>query len=288
MRSGSGIRRNRVRHLASTLVAVGVLLVSSGIALMATSTTATAVPTDNSGVCGPLDSGKIDVTGHTTSLPVSAPEGKLIDGYCVKAGSENQGDGPRYVTVDPPTESVTITYLSDGKAKEISHYSLSYTVLTTDDAVAAVSWVEPDCDNDNTVGYTRTADEFVVTWAVEGDWMPGGAVTVTATAAAGHAFAGAGDGDPSSATKVFPHEFGAAEENCTVEPPVVEPPVVELPVVEPPGTTVTPTVVSAGLAGDTTSAARDQLGLGLVVAGALLLAGAGGLRLTRARVSSAE
>jgi hypothetical protein len=214
MRSGSGIRSNRVRRLATTLATVGVLLVSSGIALMATSMTATAVPHDNSGVCSPLDSTKIDVTEQVTSLEVFAPDGKLIDGFCVKAGSENQGDGPRYVTVDPPRQSVTLDYVSDGKAKDISHYSLSYTEVV-EPPVVEPPVVEPP----------------------------------------------------------------------VVEPPVVEPPVVEPPVVEPSSETVTPTVVNAGLdvaAGDT----RDQQGLALVVAGALMLAGACGLVLTRARVSS--
>lgn len=64
-----------------------------------------------------------------------------------------------------------------------------------------------------------------------------------------------------------------------VEPPIVEPPtvVVEPPTVEPPeatADTVTPTVVSAGLAGGTTTDTRDQ-GVALILVGLLLLAGAG-------------
>lgn len=77
-----------------------------------------------SDVCAPLDSGKIDTVGDPLSVTVSAPEGYLIDGYCVKAGSSKQGLGPVYVDVDPPQATITITY-PDGKA--VSHYALSYT-----------------------------------------------------------------------------------------------------------------------------------------------------------------
>jgi len=77
-------------------------------------------------VCGPLDSGKIDTSGDPTSVTVTAPEGKLIDGYCVKAGSDQSTpDGAvKYVRVDPARKTVTITHYT-GKA--VSHYSVSYT-----------------------------------------------------------------------------------------------------------------------------------------------------------------
>jgi hypothetical protein len=78
-------------------------------------------------VCTGLTSGKIDVSGDATTLTLTAPDGYLISGYCVKAGSANQGDGPEYYTVDPPLASVDISHLS-GKA--ISHYS--YTLVQDD------------------------------------------------------------------------------------------------------------------------------------------------------------
>lgn len=73
-------------------------------------------------VCPPGDSGKIDVNSGA-SITVTAPDGKLISGYCVKAGSANQGLGPEFVTVDPPQKTVTITHSS---GKDVSHYSLTY------------------------------------------------------------------------------------------------------------------------------------------------------------------
>ena len=76
-------------------------------------------------VCSGLDSGKIDVSGDVASITVTAPAGFLIDGYCVKAGSDvSVPDGAVvYVDVDPPSESVTFSHPS---GKDISHYSLSY------------------------------------------------------------------------------------------------------------------------------------------------------------------
>lgn len=81
-----------------------------------------ASATTNNEVCKPLDSGKIDLGGNLQSITRKAPEGKIITGYCVKAGSTQQGNGPKYITGLKST-SVTITHPS-GKA--ISHYSLRY------------------------------------------------------------------------------------------------------------------------------------------------------------------
>jgi LPXTG-motif cell wall-anchored protein len=65
--------------------------------------------------------GKVDVEGAHVSLLVTAEPGFLITGYCVKAGSDNQGDGPENYVVNPPAAEVTITHSS---GKEISHYTL--------------------------------------------------------------------------------------------------------------------------------------------------------------------
>jgi hypothetical protein len=78
----------------------------------------------NEQVCTELDSGKIDVKGEVYEVELVAPEGNLITGYCVKAGSINNENGPVYVELDEPVASLTIMY-KDG-AKAISHYSYSY------------------------------------------------------------------------------------------------------------------------------------------------------------------
>jgi hypothetical protein len=84
----------------------------------------TAAVSANDQVCTGLDSGKIDVNGEIYEVELTAPEGNLITGYCVKAGSINNGNGPVYVELDEPVASLTITY-KDG-TKAISHYSYSY------------------------------------------------------------------------------------------------------------------------------------------------------------------
>ena len=118
----------KTRRLLAAATAVtatlfgGALLVSAGAPSFATG----GGPGDQ--VCQGLDSGKIDVTGDQHSVTVTAPDGYLIDEYCVKAGSAQQGEGPVYVPVDPPAKTVTITYPS-GKA--ISHYSYSLVADTT-------------------------------------------------------------------------------------------------------------------------------------------------------------
>lgn len=74
-------------------------------------------------VCAPLDSGKIDVRGELQAVTPPIKPGKLITGYCVKAGSVNQGNGPAYRTLPEPVPTYAISHPS-GKA--VSHYSLSY------------------------------------------------------------------------------------------------------------------------------------------------------------------
>jgi hypothetical protein len=88
------------------------------IAMTAMVGVAQGVPGDQ--VCPPLDSGKIDVSGENTSLTVTAPPGMEITGYCVKAGSANQGLGAEITDIEN-TATVTLEH-SSGKA--ISHYSL--------------------------------------------------------------------------------------------------------------------------------------------------------------------
>lgn len=78
-------------------------------------------------VCAGLDSGKIDVGNAGPSLEITAPAGSLISGYCVKAGSVKQGNGPEFVAVNPPAESVTVAHSS---GKDISHYSVVYVPKT--------------------------------------------------------------------------------------------------------------------------------------------------------------
>ncbi|GGM31522.1 LPXTG cell wall anchor domain-containing protein [Promicromonospora citrea] len=102
---------------ASALLVAG--LVGAPSAAFAAPAPAAPVATTGGATC-PKD-GKVDVGGEQGSVTVTAPDGYLITGYCVKAGSAKNGAGPETVTVDPPVAEVTISH-SSGKA--VSHYTL--------------------------------------------------------------------------------------------------------------------------------------------------------------------
>ena len=91
------------------------------VVLVLTIGVGSAASSDTS-VCAGGDSGKVDVYGEDATLTVTAPDGYVITGYCVKAGSEKQGNGVESYVVDPPATSVVISH-SSGKA--ISHYSVT-------------------------------------------------------------------------------------------------------------------------------------------------------------------
>lgn len=110
-----------MRRIAS-IAATAALLAVPVLALSTTAAHATEDGNDGK-VCLPLDSGKIDTTGDPQTVTVHAPEGKVLTGYCVKAGSALQGDGPVYVTLEETTDVLVIRHPS-GKA--VSHYALTY------------------------------------------------------------------------------------------------------------------------------------------------------------------
>jgi hypothetical protein len=88
-----------------------VLVLSAGVGSAASA---------EAGLCAAGDSGKIDVSGDYVTLTITAPDGFVITGYCVKAGSSKQGLGAESYVVDPPATSVVISHSS---GKTISHYS---------------------------------------------------------------------------------------------------------------------------------------------------------------------
>lgn len=124
----------------SALLALGtVAVVSAGPA------TATNQPNEGEQVCPGYDSGKIDVTGERMTITLTAPAGKLISAYCVKAGSAQDGDGPQHVTLVTPLPSVAISYTStvSNKGKAISHYSVRYVAATPTSAPTSTSTPTP-------------------------------------------------------------------------------------------------------------------------------------------------
>ncbi|MCW2765950.1 MAG: hypothetical protein JWO11_1909, partial [Nocardioides sp.] len=117
-----------MRTRLATIVTI-VVAAATAVAVLSLvgATTAAATNDDDDQVCAGLSSGKIDTKGDPQSVTVTAPAGKVIVGYCVKAGSEKHGDGPVYVTLAVPVTSLVVRHPS-GKA--VSHYSLAYVTTT--------------------------------------------------------------------------------------------------------------------------------------------------------------
>ncbi|MBA2643781.1 MAG: hypothetical protein H0U82_12760 [Actinobacteria bacterium] len=100
------------------LIASLAVLATCGVVAMTVGVAFAAPPPGQ--LCPAGDSGKIDTTGDPATVTITAPAGMVIYQYCVKAGSAKQGFGAVIVTVDPPVNSLTISY-PGGKA--VSHYS---------------------------------------------------------------------------------------------------------------------------------------------------------------------
>lgn len=112
----------RKTRKAPWAVVMTVLLAVLGMVFGVMAAVPAAADPDPTQVCAPLDSGKIDLGGEHTTWTITAPAGMLITGYCVKAGSTQQGNGPVYTTLTTPVASLEISHPS-GKA--ISNYSYS-------------------------------------------------------------------------------------------------------------------------------------------------------------------
>lgn len=95
-----------------------VALIATGIALSGVIVAAPAAATQPDFICEPYDSGKIDTVGDPATVEVTAPAGKLISGYCVKAGTVKV-----FVPVTPPAKVVIVDHPTKDS---VSHYSLVY------------------------------------------------------------------------------------------------------------------------------------------------------------------
>lgn len=132
------------------------LVVAAGGAAFA----APAVATQPDFICEGYDSGKIDTVGDPATVEVTAPEGKLISGYCVKAGTEKF-----FIEVDPPSKTVVVDHPTKDS---VSHYSLVYVDAPVEPVTVRINltYIE-ECalDADNTWRVRNPSDKTItVTW----------------------------------------------------------------------------------------------------------------------------
>lgn len=278
-------KRMTARRAATFLATLGALVMSSGIALVATATPANAAT--KVAICHATSS---DTNPYTFILVDD--DSKKFTAHLAHRNEPNKTwksdvtwDGVDYHDGDPKpdiigsyTDANDVFHEMDG---EVTSARCNQNVDEPDDLLtqASVTFVDPTCENENVASFsTSGADStFEVT---AGSAAPGEAITVTATANDGYVY----DGD--AVELDFDYTFGAAETDCgrvIVDPPGGETPTV---IVDPPTTktpTVTPTVVSAGL-GEVSSDLRGEQGLALIFAGMVLMVAAGGLGL-RGRAS---
>lgn len=245
------------RRIAAAVGAIGALLMSSGVVLLATAQGADAAPGDKWFVCKYVDTPGEPETLQTGQNPISVSENAIPLDVVTPGASFADGQG----------RSVVLQ-LDDTPPGPEGDPGVEACAAPSEDTVIAVDvvFVDPTCDNDNTASLSLTGDTEDVTVEQTAEAAPGVEVTVTATPKDGFMFVG--DAPTYSET----HTFAEAADCST---PVVEPPVVEPPVVEPPAKT--PTIVEAGIVGTATSDVRSEQGMALLASGLLLLVAAAGL-----------
>ena len=237
-----------------------------------------AVAANVEGVCQPSDEHRYP-TATTASLTVTAPTGFEITGYCVKAGSVNNGDGPEVTTLTTPTSSVTISHSS---GKNISHYVIYLAPVPPPADVAAPTaepvFTSPTCDVAGSFVAPESPDAPEDSTTTEN-----GVITISVVAKPGFV----GSGDPGPWTKPVAELEQLTGEDCEETPPPDDTEVDSagpVPPTTPPAqavrTAATPTQASAPV--DPAPASLPATGSSSwALAGAALAAIAAGLLLTR-------
>lgn len=261
MKNSKSTERPRSLRLATILAAVGALVMSSGIALIAV-TPADAAPGQKWFVCKYKNTPGEPETLQSGDNPISVSENAIIaqlpkelkDIAVIAPGfSFADGQGRSEVLVEDTGQ--------DEPAVEECADPVEDIVIAVD-----VEFVDATCESEPS--YSVTGDvESIVDPVVADPAVPvadGSTFTVTATALDGFMFVGGSDTYSESAAF-------AAPTGCD---DVVLPPI---DVVDPPEETpeVTPTVVSAGVL-PTGGGLNDGQGIALIGAGLVLLVAAGG------------
>jgi hypothetical protein len=266
-------KRTSARRAATFLAALGVLVMSSGVALMVTATPANARgEIHKSYVCKYITTPGGDELVQTGQNPI------WVDNHAI-AGKDLVSVGDTFT--DGQQKSVVII-ANTAKLKpepSISRCTSGGEEQQPGDASASAVPVQPTCTT--AASYTTSVSHATFTSLPAA--VAGTTIHLTAEADDGFAF------DNGDTTLDVPLTFDAAPTNCGQ---VVSPPQVctahcgggghthvSPPKAKAEAAAVTPTVVHAGLTSVSTDDVRGEQGLALMLAGMVMLFGAGGLRL---------
>ena len=259
---GNKLKNKRIsaRRAATFLAALGVLVLSSGVALMVTATPANAAA-DKITFC--------HSTGSNSNPWVleSTDANSFYHGHVL---AQHTADIYPDVTITVGNKDVHVAAQGD---QAVLANGCKPVVEQSTPVAGSVTFVDPSCANSNAASATPVATTGVSYQLTSGTVAPGQHVVYTETALAGFTLTNG---------PTFEHTFANAAVCGTVSTPQttsVSPP--KAPAVKHHATTkatVTPTVVHAGLASTTVQDVRGEQGLALMVAGMVMLVGAGGLR----------
>ena len=270
----STTKRRSGRRVATFVAALGALVMSSGIALLATAPAAHAEKSPVN-ICHATSSD----SNPYTFITVDNDSAKLTAHLAHRNDpnkrwkSDGTFNGVPHTKGQPKPDIIGNYIDENGDPVTMDGVVNSETCGNQDvqppvETTASVTFTDPSCANDNKPAYATEGEH--VTFALDGTVAPGEDVTVTATVDDGYTFA-----DDAQSLE-FKHTFADAAD-CSVSPPVVTPPVVSPPA-------VTPTIVHAGLVGLPTRDVRSEQGMALLASGLLLMATAAGIaRPRRAR-----
>jgi len=208
--------RPALRRLAIFVAALGMVTVSSGLALM---TTATATVGPNQESYWETEPGetctKTDVGAESGGYTVpAAPEGYEWSKLIIKKGSGNIGVENQ--VFEDPVAGETYTWVGF-ESEQSGGWSHTILCMVPFVATAEISVTQPDCDNQNTPAIEFLGTNVVLPFDVDGTIAPGETVTVTATAVEGALF------DGGETTMVFDDVvFGEAEADCDIVNPPEE------------------------------------------------------------------
>lgn len=209
------VKRPVLRRLATFTAALGMLVMSSGVALMVTAGPANAA--NKVGICHAtssdsnpyvfisVDDDSAKLKGHLQHL--TEPNKQWKSDGAFNGVDHEEGDAKRDL-IGSFTDDQGVFHEYDGDITEADCNGEVEIAATAD-----VELVQPDCDNQNTASFESLGENVVMPFVADGPLTPGTTVTITATAVEGATF------DNESTTMEFEFVIGAAEEGCDIVSP---------------------------------------------------------------------